>query len=131
MDSLSCIARCERVSINIDDLASEINRQLAQYAQHTDEKIQELAKEIANKGTEKLKQVSPKDTGDYRKGWKVKRVGKKFIIHNATNYQLTHLLEKGHAKSGGGRVAPRVHIKPVEEQMIGEFESGIEGVVQG
>lgn len=119
------------MSINIDNLANEINRQLALYAQHVDEEIEELAKEVANEGAEKLKQVSPKDTGDYRKGWKVKKVGKKFIVHNATDYQLTHLLEKGHAKKNGGRVAPRVHIKPVEEQSIDKFTTGIIGAIQG
>jgi len=115
---------------SIDSLASEINRQLARYAQHTDEEIQALAEEVANEGAAKLKEVSPEDTGDYRKGWRVTKVGKKFVVHNATNYQLTHLLEKGHAKVNGGRVAARVHIKPVEEQMIEQFESGIARAVQ-
>ena len=47
---------------------------------------------------------SPKDTGDYKKGWRIKqdKARKSIIVHNATDYQLTHLLEHGHVKRNGG-----------------------------
>ncbi|PFF14561.1 hypothetical protein CN332_32090, partial [Bacillus thuringiensis] len=44
--------------------------------------------------------------------------------------QLTHLLENGHAKVGGGRVPAQVHILPVEQYVIDELPRRIERAVQ-
>ncbi len=116
---------------NINDLAREINRQLAEYANGVGEEIEAVAQKVAKDGVKRLKANSPKDSGDYGKGWRAKKVDNTWVVHNATNYQLTHLLEKGHAKVGGGRVAPRVHIAPVEREMIDKFEQGVEEAIRG
>ncbi|MNW18141.1 hypothetical protein D3C71_2175820 [compost metagenome] len=52
------------------------------------------------------------------------------MIYNEKHYRLTHLLEKGHVKRGGGRVAARVHIEPVEERIVAEFEKRVERAIK-
>lgn len=106
--------------MNIGQLAREINRTLALYAKALDEDIETAAEETAKEAAELLKSVSPKRTGKYAKGWRAKKVNGKWVVHNK-RYQLTHLLEKPHAKIGGGLVAPRVHIEPVEQQAVAKF----------
>ena len=77
---------------------------------------EETKKDLAKHAVKQLKATSPKRTGKYASGWTKKKRGKAIVVHNKS-YQLTHLLEKGHAKRGGGRVAVRVHIAPVEKQV--------------
>ncbi|MEK4425166.1 HK97 gp10 family phage protein [Solibacillus sp. FSL K6-1523] len=117
------------MAINVNDLAAEINRQLSLYARQTEETVEMTAEKVASDGVELLKANSPKSPGggDYAKSWDKKKVGKKLVVHNKKHYRLTHLLEKGHAKVGGGRVPARVHIKPVETKMINNFEEELRG----
>ena len=79
---------------------------LDDYSKDIQEGIEDSAVEVAKKGASTLKKTSPvnkKKTshkGKYAKGWRTK-TEKSFgsvnvIIHNATDYQLTHLLEHGH-----------------------------------
>lgn len=107
---------------SIGNLAAEINRQLALYANQTDETVQQIAEKVAQEGVEQLKAKSPKDTGDYAKSWTYRKVKGKFVVHNKNHYRLTHLLEKSHALRNGGRSRAQPHIRPVEQQMIRDFE---------
>ena len=50
---------------NIAQLAAEINRQLALFANQKGEKVQEIAEKTAQDGVAELKVKSPRDTGNY------------------------------------------------------------------
>ena len=110
----------------------DIQEILGEYSKELDDTLFEQAKEIAKEGVQELKQTSPvnkKNTshrGRYKRGWRMD-IEKGFgtveaTIYNKTDYQLTHLLEKPHMSRNGGIVQPKVHIAPVEEKCIKEFE---------
>ena len=116
------------------DSILDINDILDEYSYDIQDALKEEAKKVAKDGANELKKTSPKKTGDYRKGWRVKdesgRRYAKFWIHNSTNYQLTHLLEKPHATRNGGTTKPKVHIKPVEEKCIKKYEANVIKIIE-
>lgn len=99
---------------------------------------------VAKESTRKLRSTSPRKTGDYAKGWSIKRERSgnginSVIVYNKTHYQLTHLLENpreivnrdhqgnrqayGETSVGHGQI---IHIKPVEEWANDELPNEIE-----
>jgi hypothetical protein len=122
-------------SIKIDQLANEIAKGLAEYSEDVIDGIDQASEKITKDAVRELKSKSPKKTGKYAGGWTqktVKRYGEtnSHIIYNKSKPQLTHLLEHGHAKRGGGRVEGKSHIRPVEEQVIQEFSAEVERVIK-
>jgi len=123
-------------NINIDQLAAEIARELSKYSQEIVEKINISSEKVGKAAVKQLRQTSPKRTGEYAKSWTMtteKEFGQphRRIIHaKAPHYRLTHLLEHGHAKVGGGRVEGRPHIRPAEEMVIQEFVREVEEAIK-
>ena len=117
----------------------DINEILGEYSKELDDAMYEEAKAIAKDGVQELKRTSPvspnktSHKGKYRRGWRMD-IEKGFgtvqaVIHNKTDYQLTHLLERPHVirnKYGTwGTSKPKVHIAPVEQRCIKEFEEKV------
>jgi hypothetical protein len=81
---------------------------------------------VSRECVQKLKGSSPRRTGSYASGWATKRQGDMdVVVHNRTDYQLTHLLENGHVitnkKGTYGRTHGIKHIAPVEEWAVDEL----------
>lgn len=106
------------------NLAQEIAKHLKAYSTEVEQDLQDAKKEVADKAVQELKASTgfQDRTGRYRKGWRAKKVGENYVVYNATDASLTHLLEKGHALRNGGRSKSFTHIKPVEEMVITDFE---------
>lgn len=101
-------------------MVAEVNAALEVYVHEVQIACDEAAKEAAEKTMRELKAASPKrkrgKSAGYSRGWKVKRKEesglKSFIVYNNKLPGLTHLLEYGHAKvGGGGRTKANPHIK--------------------
>ena len=123
-------------TIKIDQLAAEIAKELAKYSQEVVEMVNVSSEKVGKEAVKQLKQTSPKKTGKYAKSWTMtteRAVGQphRRIVHaKAPHYRLTHLLEHGHAKVGGGRVEGRPHIRPAEEMVIEKFVKEVEEAIK-
>lgn len=122
-------------SVTADKLSLELDAILTDYSDDVWEEVQKISKEVADEAAKKLKSSSPKQSGQYASGWKVKtQKGPRRIscvVYNAKKPQLTHLLEWGHVNAATGRrVAAESHIEPVEEWANQEFEKRVKEAVQ-
>ena len=115
----------------------DVKDMLDDYSLEIQESIEKKAQEIATKAMDELKNAKGTytiRTGKYNKGWRVNvKRGRGFInctVYNGTNWQLTHLLENGHLTRNGGRTRSFVHIRPVEEKYVNQFEQDVEKIIK-
>ena len=106
---------------SIDDMDSAIMAELEKYADLAADDLKDAVKETAKSVRKDIQANAPVDTGKYKKSWSVKNVREDsesidLVVHSRNRYQIAHLLEHGHAKRGGGRVAARPHIAAAEEK---------------
>lgn len=105
---------------------------LKMYTKDMEQGLEKEKQKAARAGAKELRETSPVGRrGRYAKGWTSTKRGTAYIIRNKTDYQLTHLLEKGHALWQGGRSPAIPHIKPVEEEVIKKYTDGVVKVIRG
>lgn len=121
------------IKVKVDDLSKAILEELENYESVTEEAAWNGVAETAQTALQQLRSAHPAGSGQYgswnkyNKGWTVMKTkrDKTATIHNATDYQLTHLLEKGHAKVNGGRTRAFPHIAPIAEKCEDELMKNI------
>lgn len=116
---------------DIDGMASEIMKGLTEYADLADTEMKKAVRKTAAAVKKEISANAPEKTGTYAKSWTVKKTKEnshslEMTVHSKNRYRLAHLLEKGHAKRGGGRVSGRPHIAPAEENGVQMLEKLIE-----
>lgn len=92
--------------------------------------LETASMQVAKETVQRLKNTSPRGNPHqkrYAEGWRVSKKRKAdLVVHNATNYQLTHLLENGHVIDNGrgrtyGSTRGFKHIAPAEEWAADEL----------
>ena len=119
-----------KISAGSGGFYEAINEMLEDCRVDNEEALKANITDACKDGRSYLRANSPKRTGDYAKGWSYKvdeDVPGSYTghVYNKTHYQLSHLLEKGHAKRNGGRVAGIPHIEPAFEQMQADLDKGL------
>ena len=128
-------------TIKPEDLEKSLMDYLENYVEDIEEDVEDTVTEVAKEAKQELIQTSPRSgiarKTKYYKGWAIKNDGRTRKKHyygktiwNKTNYQLTHLLEFGHATRNGGRTSPQPHIRKVEEKYGTKFADLLENKIR-
>ena len=117
--------------VSIGNMADAIMKELNAYADTTADGVKTAVQKAAKTVKSEIQAGAPVKTGAYKKSWAAKNTAEsanklEITVYSRNRYQLAHLLEHGHAKRGGGRVAGRPHIAPAEQAGIEQLQSLIE-----
>ena len=123
------------------NFTDDINKVLADYKEFCENVVFEDLDKAGKVALDKVKSLSPVaaasykkweknateiSPGKYKKSWRKKTEGKntskpEMVVYSG-QYQITHLLENGHVKKGGGRVRGYPHVAPAQDAADAEIE---------
>ena len=123
-------------NVKIDNVASEIMKGLTEYKDLATADMKTAVRKAGRTVKQDIQANAPKKTGAYSKSWTVKTTKEtseslELTVCSPKKYQLAHLLEKGHAKRGGGRTKAQPHIAPAEQNAVKQLESNIKRALGG
>ena len=123
-------------NVSVNALADAIMDTLEEYADLAAGDVKQAVRDAGDVVKDDIRSHAPKDTGDYAKSWVVKKMKETsssltVAVHSRNRYQLAHLLEFGHAKRGGGRVAAQPHIASAEQKGMEYLEEEIRKALEG
>ena len=118
------------------DLSKAVNAVLEEYGDTVEDSMQKVLKDVGQKAVSILKEKSPKMTGRYAKGWRADTEKLAFgsyeiVVHNKTDWNLTHLLNNGfYSVRKKMRIHGDGHIDSAEKAINEEFVKEIEGALK-
>lgn len=125
--------------IGPDDFEKTMEEILGAIPKGLDEELPKAVSKASSLGRKRIGENLDKfggwgiKTGRYREGWayRRKKVGDEWqgVVYQKEVPGLAHLLEKGHAKVGGGRVQGREHIAPAANDAFERFEELVSDAV--
>lgn len=122
--------------VDIGGIADAITKELSGYTKEVAEGVKAATDETAEELLQNTRADAPVRYGKYKKAMAIKKRYESDYEKRVTWYvkspyhRLSHLLEKGHAKRGGGRVKAFPHIANNEEKAKKNFEERVKGVIQ-
>lgn len=122
--------------IEIGSFASVLAKELSQYIQNVADGVKEATDKTVKELLENTRRDAPKRRGKYSKAMSTKTLyesnyDKRVVWYVKPPFHgLAHLLEKGHAKRGGGRVKAYPHIANNEEKAKKDFEAKVKEVIK-
>lgn len=119
------------VTVKPDELVGAIDREFTEYVDMATKDVKKIVKKVADNTKNEISRNAPVKTGRYKKSWTVTKTKDTSLttlmtVHSKTRYRLTHLLENGHAKRGGGRTRAFPHIAPAEAKAEKELMESVE-----
>lgn len=124
----------KRKQTTIDNIGVEIGRQLSEYREDLQKRVNAQAEHFARCLVEKTKATAPK--GKRRSHYRSKiaymekagALGKKVYTWyvKGKDYRLTHLLVHGHATKNGGRTKADPFLRNAVDEVIPAFEKAVE-----
>lgn len=116
--------------VEIGHMAEAIMDGLREYADLATDSMKTAVKKAGNTVRKEVSANAPRRTGTYAKSWRTRKTREssnvlEVTVYSPKRYMIAHLVEHGHAKRGGGRVAGKPHIAPAERHGIEQLEREI------
>lgn len=116
--------------VEIGHMAEAIMDGLREYADLATDSMKTAVKKAGNTVRKEVSANAPRCTGTYAKSWRTRKTREssnvlEVTVYSPKRYMIAHLLEHGHVKRGGGRVAGKPHIAPAEQHGIEQLEREI------